>query len=148
MIPSPMFYAQFALKYDSYRDSNNFIRQNHVQTRDRRYLNLFQKNEFDFFDIIGTAPWYGEALTHNLNVSLDGGKTYQYQNRKLFVGMYYFNSNMVLEFDRTVYSIETMLCDLGGMLSLSLTIIPLIFAISTERFKLAKVIQHVFSSRM
>jgi len=46
------FFQQFSLGYDSYRDNNNFVRMNLVETRDRRYLNNFHQNEYTYYDVI------------------------------------------------------------------------------------------------
>jgi len=57
MMKSPIvsdidFFQQFSLGYDSYRDNNNFVRMNLVETRDRRYLNNFHQNEYTYYDVI------------------------------------------------------------------------------------------------
>ena len=94
------FFQQFSLGYDSYRDNNNFVRMNLVETRDRRYLNNFHQNEYTYYDVIQKTPWYGQPTSMPYDLSYDGGSSFIKQNRKLFAGVFFFLSDQVLKHER------------------------------------------------
>lgn len=57
------FYQQFQLNFDLYRDNNNFVRQNKVETEDERNAIFHNEQEYSYLDIFAAGPtWIGKQL--------------------------------------------------------------------------------------
>ena len=62
IVPIDTFFKQFQLNLDKYHDSNNFIHQNHVKTKDSR-INIFEPyKHFDYLSYTMGQTWIGEVL--------------------------------------------------------------------------------------
>lgn len=66
------FYQQYSLNFDKYRDNNNFVRHNYVETDDHRFLAWKKPLTFSFIDIYPFEIWHKNRVTITKNVSYDG----------------------------------------------------------------------------
>ncbi len=61
------FHSQFMLKLNEYRDNNNFIDHNHVNSKENRAWPLESFKEFKFLEINASPPWIGPTLYSTRN---------------------------------------------------------------------------------
>ena len=105
------------LSIDKYRDNNNFIRLNTVETSDKRLNVLTPKNNFNFTDIDINPIWVANVIERKQNVSTDG-YNYDYETDFLYFGSYYFVSGQMVEHSRQLYNLLDLLADFGGFFTL------------------------------
>ena len=122
LLISDDFHSQFALDINQYRDNNNFVRHNKVETHDNRINFLDQGNEYTFIDFEKSIPWQSNSpLTNIANISYDGQPFKMEQYRQLW-GAFFFYSTDKLEHSRDVMTWMGTFSELGG-------IYPFMFAI-------------------
>ena len=92
------FHSQFELGARTYRDNNNFLRHNLVETRDNRYNFLETETMYDFMDIIKGQHWTKtkSELKRASYVSRDF-ENFQEEQLNIIFGSYFFYSTEKVE---------------------------------------------------
>ena len=101
MTSQNIFHAQFTLDLKHYRDNNNFLRINEVETNDNRLNILAQPKEYEFIDYKINPTWMGSSEYWTMNVTRDNGKTFKVEKQLLLFGSYFFMSEERVRHSRT-----------------------------------------------
>ena len=115
------FHSQFQLKLNQYRDNNNFLQYNHVETNDNRIVNL-HPGEFDFLNIDVGPVWTSTSYKYHHNTSYDG-INYKEEKHNILFGTYFFLSNVRVDHHRFAFKFIDLLTNLGGIQALSLVLL-------------------------
>ena len=105
----------------TYRDNNNFIQYNKVETEDWLYSST--KHFYSFLSNIQGAAWTSKLYLKDEMVSLDGGLTEINTLNNLMLGMYFFVADSREEHSRQVYTFTSVLSETGGISSSLIAII-------------------------
>ena len=69
LITQNLFHSQFVLNLDRYRDNNNFLRVNNVETNDHRWNFVARENEYEFVDYVMNPIWESSSEYWNINMT-------------------------------------------------------------------------------
>ena len=87
---------------------------NQVKTVDSRFSLGVQKKFYSFVDIIMGPAWIGNKMVNSEMVSYYGSEPTLMQ-RHLFQASFYFISNERVNHERSLYTIQNFIGDLGGI---------------------------------
>ena len=111
------------MSIDKYRDNNNFLRPNAVETNDDRLNILAKPNQYQFIDYTVNPTWIGSSEYWILNATRGDPKdntTFKNETQLLLFGSYFFLSEESVKHSRTAENIMQVVGDFGGVLEIFL----------------------------
>ena len=135
LVTQNSFHSQFVLNLDQYRDNNNFVRINEVETNDNR-LNIFANpKDYSFMDFTVNPTWIGFSEAWPVdNVTRDGGVSWKEKESQLILfGSYFFMSEERVVHHRQLQNIMQVLADFGGIQEIFLFLFVVICTFNNEK---------------
>lgn len=121
------------------------MRYNEITTKDYR-IDILQKGQFSYFDLIVNPSWQGHVFQVNRNISIDGAP-YKYTNQKLIFGTYFFLADEYVTHSRDAENILGVLAKFGGLFSLAINLLAVPGKFSNKRLLFSKFIRTLFLSK-
>ena len=139
-----MFHSQYQIKLGYYRDDNNFIQVNEVQTSDARYNIFANEHDYHFYDIEQRPTWIGKKRIAYRNVSDDDGKTWKMREEEVLSGTFFFLSENEFTHSRSVVTITEVFAELGGFADFVIIILGMILIPFNELQLQTKAIRNIY----
>ena len=133
------FHSQFQLDANQYRDNNNYIRYNMVETQDSRFLNIFEE-QYEFVDIVAKPPWVANVKMEDLRNVTEDGLNFYMENTTTIFGTYYFYHTQKSEFRRVAMSWLAVGSEVGGLYECLYLFLGGISLWYNEKFKMSSLI--------
>ena len=151
MIFSDEFHSQFQLSIETYRDNNNFLRHNSVQTSDNRLFFLAEPKIYQFIDNVAMPVWVGTSRhiwRRNTTWMAQPELGYTVYDHHVIFGAYFFYSQERLEHSRQAFTFVNILAEIGGLFECFILVFGSIALIINDKLMIAKYIRMLYFKKL
>ena len=131
----------------NYRDNNNYLLHNKVETNDNRFSSLLNPYEFTFLSLDVMPSWIGDASKKVYNMSSDG-ITYAEEECEIYYGTYFFLSDNKVEHQRTLQTIVNVMSEYGGFSSLIFSIFGAVGEFVNDQLFMGLIISTLYAAKI